>query len=332
MRRPRGFSTRFVIAVGVLGALHVGVFAVLLTTLDELGAADRARTALLAGAVGLTGALLFALLFGAYARSSREITRERAAERAKEEFFALVSHELRTPLTAILGYVELVLSDDSGLDAEHARHLEAVERNARRLVRLVGDLLLAAQLTGGPLMIELGSVDLEELARDAVDLAQPRAEASRIALKAEIGPRARCVGDRDRLAQVLDNLIANALAFTPSGGKVTVRVSGADDGARLEVADTGVGVPDGALPHLFDRFYRARTTAPRPAPGLGLGLTIVRAIARAHGGDVTVDSRLGEGTTFTVSLPARAPARLRARHSSAAYGAGDGTSADVGGR
>lgn len=131
---------------------------------------------------------------------------------------------------------------------------------------------------------------------------------------------------------MLDNLIANALAFTPSGGKVTVRVSGADDGARLEVADTGVGVPDGALPHLFDRFYRARTTAPRPAPGLGLGLTIVRAIARAHGGDVTVDSRLGEGTTFTVSLPARAPARLRARHSSAAYGAGDGTSAYVGGR
>jgi signal transduction histidine kinase/HAMP domain-containing protein len=238
----------------------------------------------------------------------RDVTGEREAERAKEDFFALVSHELRTPLTAILGYVELVLSDDTpALPQEHGRHLEVVERNARRLVRLVGDLLFAAQVEGAPLLIEPGSVDLVQLVRDAVDLSRPRAEEGGVVLELELTPLEPCLGDRDRLAQVLDNLVSNALKFTPPGGRVAVRLSADGGRARIEVADTGVGIPAGDLPHLFDRFYRARNVAERAIPGLGLGLMIVRAIAEAHGGAVMVRSEVGRGTTFTVLLPLRAP-------------------------
>ncbi len=237
----------------------------------------------------------------------RDVTGEREAERAKEDFFALVSHELRTPLTAILGYVELVLSDDTpALPHEHARHLDVVERNARRLVRLVGDLLFAAQVEGAPLLIEPGSLDLVQLVRDAVDLARPRAEEAGIALALDLNPLEPCLGDRDRLAQVLDNLISNALKFTPPGGRVSVRLTADGGRARIDVADTGVGIPAEDLPRLFDRFYRARNVAERAIPGLGLGLMIVRAIAEAHGGAVMVRSEIGRGTTFTVLLPQRA--------------------------
>ncbi|HMJ04355.1 MAG TPA: ATP-binding protein [Conexibacter sp.] len=255
----------------------------------------------------------------------RDITGEREAERAKQDFFALVSHELRTPLTAILGYVELVLSDDTpGLPQEHERHLEVVERNARRLVRLVGDLLFAAQVEGAPLLLEPGSVDLVQLVRDAVDLARPRAEAAGIVLELELAPLEPCVGDRDRLAQVLDNLVSNALKFTPPGGRVSVRLSADDRRARIEVVDTGVGIPAEDLPRLYDRFYRARNVAERAVPGLGLGLMIVRAIAEAHGGAVMVRSEVGRGTTFTVLLPLRAPdADERRPVQSGALGASD---------
>ncbi|HEX5146434.1 MAG TPA: ATP-binding protein [Conexibacter sp.] len=236
----------------------------------------------------------------------RDITAEREAERAKQDFFALVSHELRTPLTAILGYVELLLSDDdaAAFPPEHARHLEVIERNARRLVRLVGDLLFAAQVEGAPLLLEPGEVELGALVHDAVALARPRAEAAGVALVTELEPVDPCVGDRDRLAQVLDNLLSNALKFTPPGGQVVVRLDGDATVARLEVADTGVGIAEEDLPHLFDRFYRARSANARATPGLGLGLTIVRSIVEGHGGTVAVVSEVGRGTSFTVLLPA----------------------------
>jgi len=234
----------------------------------------------------------------------RDITGEREAERAKQDFFALVSHELRTPLTAILGYVELLMSEDTnGFPAEHARHLEVIDRNARRLVRLVGDLLFAAQVDGAPLLLEPGEVELAALVRDAVELARCRAEEAEIALVTELEPVARCIGDRDRLAQVLDNLLLNALKFTPAGGRVVARLTSADAQARIEVADSGIGIAAEDVPHLFDRFYRARNATGQSVPGLGLGLTIVRTIVEGHGGTVSVHSRVGEGTSFTVVLP-----------------------------
>ena len=248
----------------------------------------------------------------------RDITGEREAERAKQDFFALVSHELRTPLTAILGYVELLLSDDAAaFPPEHARHLEVIDRNARRLVRLVGDLLFAAQVDGAPLLLEPGEVDLAALVRDAVELGRCRAEEAGVTLATELEPVARCIGDRDRLAQVLDNLLLNALKFTPPGGRVVVHLSQAGTQARIEVADTGIGIAEDDLPQLFDRFYRAKNATGRSVPGLGLGLTIVRTIVEGHGGTVRVRSRVGEGTAFTIALPA-AGSGTRSRGSSRA--------------
>ncbi len=258
----------------------------------------------------------------------REVTREREAERVKEEFFALVSHELRTPLTAILGYVELVLGEH-GVADEERRHLEIVERNAQRLLRLVGDLLFAAQVESDSLLLEPGIVDLAQIAREAVEAARPRAEDAGILLSAQIDSLPAAVGDRDRLAQVLDNLISNALKFTPAGGHVEVRLSRAGDEARLDVADTGVGVPRGEQSRLFDRFFRASNATSRAVPGVGLGLMIVHAIVAAHGGSISLTSEIGQGSTFSVRLPLQ-PAE--ARDHEAAGGAGAIGSYSTGGR
>jgi len=242
----------------------------------------------------------------------REVTGEREAERVKEEFFALVSHELRTPLTAILGYVELVLGEharEDAADEEQIRYLQIVERNAHRLLRLVGDLLFAAQVETGSLLLEPGIVDLPQITREAVEAARPRAEDAGILLSAKIEPVEPCVGDRDRIAQVLDNLISNALKFTHADGRVEVAL-GADGGdAVLQVADTGVGIPAEEHARLYDRFFRASNATARAVPGVGLGLMIVRAIVAAHGGEIAVDSEVGRGTTFTVRLPLTAAVR-----------------------
>jgi signal transduction histidine kinase/HAMP domain-containing protein len=254
----------------------------------------------------------------------REVTGEREAERVKEEFFALVSHELRTPLTAILGYVELVLGEHTRADAaavEQHRYLEIVERNAQRLLRLVGDLLFAAQVESGSLLLEPGIVDLPQITREAVEAARPRAEDAGILLSAQIDELGPCVGDRDRIAQVLDNLISNALKFTPSDGHVEVRLSEDGGDALIDVADTGVGVPYEEQSRLFDRFFRASNATSRAVPGVGLGLMIVRAIVAAHGGTIELTSEFGKGTTFRVRLPLHA---AEAREG-AARGDGDAT-------
>jgi len=262
----------------------------------------------------------------------REVTREREAERVKEEFFALVSHELRTPLTAILGYVELVLGEhaEDGTDAdEERRHLEIVERNAQRLLRLVGDLLFAAQVESDSLLLEPGIVDLAQIVHEAVEAARPRAEDAGILLSAQIDQLPAAVGDRDRLAQVLDNLISNALKFTPAGGHVEVRLSREAEEARIDVADTGVGVPRSEQSRLFDRFFRASNATSRAVPGVGLGLMIVHAIVTAHGGTISLASEVGEGSTFTVRLPLQ-PAEARDRD--AAGGPAASTAYSAGGR
>ncbi len=236
----------------------------------------------------------------ATARTARE------AQRVKEDFFALVSHELRTPLTAIVGYLELVLSNDgAALPEEHAHHLAIVDRNAQRLLRLVGDLLFAAQVESGSLLLEPDAVDLPQLVRDAVELARPRAEDADVALTVEVAHVPACLGDRDRLAQVLDNLVSNALKFTPPGGRVAVRLSTRGDRALLEIEDTGVGVPAEEIPRLFERFYRAANATAGAVPGLGLGLMIARAIVEGHGGAIAIRSKIAVGTTFTVTLPLR---------------------------
>ena len=225
-------------------------------------------------------------------------------ERLKDEFFALVSHELRTPLTSIIGYLELVLDDEETLSDDARRFLEVVERNAKRLLRLVGDMLFVAQVEAGRLSLESTQVDLGTIAAEAVEAARPAAERSGVTLTLTATPVRTMAGDRDRFGQMLDNLISNALKFTPEGGSVHVHLDDdAGERAVLEVTDTGMGIPDEEQKWLFERFFRASTATARAVPGAGLGLTIVKTIVEAHGGTVGLTSTEGEGTTVRIELP-----------------------------
>jgi signal transduction histidine kinase len=224
-------------------------------------------------------------------------------DRLKDEFFALVSHELRTPLTSILGYVELVLEDAEGLDPDLVHHLRVVERNGERLLRLVGDLLFVAQVEAGKLALDRGRADLAALAGEAVDAARPRAEEQKIELVLESAEAPALAGDPGRLGQMLDNLISNAVKFTPPGGRVTVAVGSAAGRATVEVRDTGIGIDGEEQALLFERFFRGSAAQAGTIPGVGLGLTIVKSIVDGHGGTIQVASEPGAGTTFRVELP-----------------------------
>jgi signal transduction histidine kinase len=241
-------------------------------------------------------------------RARRTLTdqnkRLRELDRLKDEFLSLVSHELRTPLTSIRGYLDLVLDEEAGkLNAEQQRFLRAVERNSGRLLRLVGDLLFVAQADAGRLTLERAKVDVSALAADCVEGARPVADQKSIALELATTPVPALVGDRGRLAQVLDNLVSNSLKFTPEGGRVEVRTGASNGHVVLEVEDSGIGIPAAEQPRLFERFFRAASATEQAIPGTGLGLAIVKAIVEAHGGDITVESRPHEGTTFRIELP-----------------------------
>jgi len=225
-------------------------------------------------------------------------------DRLKDSFVAAVSHELRTPLTSIRGYLELVRDGEAGeLTPEQDEFLSVVDRNADRLLRVVGDLLVIAQADSGRLSLELREVDLGTLVADAVSAAAPAVEAKGIRLRHRTDSVPPLVGDPHRLGQLLDNLLSNAVKFTPAGGEVEVRTGTQGRHALLEVADTGMGMSPGEQARLFERFYRTPAANEQAIPGTGLGLAIVKAIVEAHGGQITVESRQGEGTTFRVSLP-----------------------------
>src|SRR4051812_25107070 len=235
---------------------------------------------------------------------SEQNKRLRELDRLKDEFLSLVSHELRTPLTSIRGYLDLVLDGEAGkINPEQRRFLQAVERNSGRLLRLVGDLLFVAQADAGRLSLERGRVDLSELAAHCVEEAAPAATEKSVSLVLLAQPVPSLVGDRGRLAQVLDNLVSNALKFTPEGGTVQVRTQAYGAHVVLEVADTGIGIPVEDQSRLFERFFRSAVAEDQAIPGTGLGLAIVKAIVEAHSGEISISSREGVGTTFRVELP-----------------------------
>ena len=227
------------------------------------------------------------------------------AERLKNEFFALVSHELRTPLTSLIGYLDIVRDGEAGAINEEQRHyLDVITRNTHRLQRLVGDLLFVAQVEAGTLSLERGPVDLGSVARESIEAARPQASQRNVLLTAEIDPIEMESGDADRLGQLIDNLVSNALKFTPKKGEVTLRARRIEgDRALIEVADTGIGISTEDQEHLFERFYRGDAATQSAIPGIGLGLSICQAIAEGHGGSIAVESEVGRGTTFRVELP-----------------------------
>jgi PAS domain S-box-containing protein len=238
----------------------------------------------------------------------RDVSERRAVEQMKDEFVALASHELRTPLTSILGYLEVVLDEyEDDLPPEPRRLLQVAERNARRLADLVSDVLVAAQADAGRLRLDMGAVDLRALVLECVEGARPAAEERKLTLSVDAEALPAVTGDRGRLTQVLDNLISNALKFTPPGGRVQVAGGREDGRAVVRVADTGMGIPEREVERLFTRFYRSSSAVRAAVPGTGLGLAITKMIVEGHGGSVEVESEEGVGSTFWVALPIGGP-------------------------
>jgi signal transduction histidine kinase/HAMP domain-containing protein len=234
----------------------------------------------------------------------REVTQQRELDRLKDDFVATVSHELRTPLTSMMGFLEMIREGEAGeLTDDQKRFLAIVYRSSERLQRLVGDLLFVARLDASGLQLQFEPVEVDEIVQEAAESAGALARARELDLRLELAPLPTITGDRERLSQLVANLISNAIKFTPAGGHITLRTFVHDRRAVIEVEDDGVGIPAGEQERLFQRFFRSSTATEQAIPGTGLGLVISRAIAEAHGGAIDVRSDAGAGACFRIELP-----------------------------
>jgi two-component system CheB/CheR fusion protein len=242
-----------------------------------------------------------ALLVAHEQRAAREAE---AASRLKDEFLATVSHELRGPLSAMAGWIQVLTGEETD-PATITRGLAAIERNVQMQARLVEDLLDAARITTGKLRLQPRMMELLPVVEEALETVRAAANAKGVALSLlHDDTKTSVLGDADRLQQVAWNLLANAVKFTPHGGRVEVWVGRAEACVQLRVRDTGQGIAPEFLPHVFGPFRQAESSVARSQTGLGLGLAIVRHLCELHGGNVTAASAgEGKGATFTVSLP-----------------------------
>jgi len=234
-----------------------------------------------------------------------DITALRRLEQVRTEFVANVSHELRNPLTAIKGYLETLL--DGALDepATARRFLEIAHTHADRLGRLVDDLLQLSDIETGRVVLAPAPLVLQDVARDVSAIFANPASRKRLTLLNRVPPDLRARADRDRLVQILVNLVDNAVKYTPEGGRVTLGATpGASGFVQLWVADTGIGIPSTDLPRITERFYRVDKARSRELGGTGLGLAIVKHLVQAHGGELRIESEVGRGTTVRFTLPA----------------------------
>lgn len=223
------------------------------------------------------------------------------AERRRRNLTADVAHELRTPLSNIQGYLEAIRD---GLIQPTPETIGTIHGQALHLSRLVEDLRLLAQVDAGALQLQRSPARVEELLQSGIEAVRPRAEAKGVALSIEAEASLPAVRlDVTRIAQVVGNLLENAITHTPEGGSVTVSARAAANAIEVTVADTGPGIAPEDLPRIFDRFYRADPSRARATGGAGLGLTIARRLAEAHGGAIDVESAVGQGSRFTLRLP-----------------------------
>ena len=262
------------------------------TAARRLGRGDFSQRA---DAAGPSEIRELALNFNAMAAELEE------AEQHRRNLTADIAHELRTPLSNIQGYLEAI---KDGVVQPTPETIDTIHGQALHLSALVEDLRLLAQVEAGALQLERTPADVEELLRSAVEAVRPRAEERGVSVAVEAAPSLPVVDlDTTRLAQVLSNLLENAITHTPEGGAVNVSARSAAAQVEIAVADTGPGIAPEDLPRVFDRFYRADPSRSRSTGGSGLGLTIARRLAEAHGGSLTVDSAVGQGSTFTVTIP-----------------------------
>ncbi|MBN1869306.1 MAG: PAS domain-containing protein [Candidatus Omnitrophica bacterium] len=233
-----------------------------------------------------------------------DITELRKMEGIRREFVANVSHELRTPLASIRGYAETLL-DGALADKEHAEEfLKIIHMDAERLARLIQDILDLSKIESGILKLKLQPVSISKVADRVLEGLQRQINEKSLDVKNEIPANTpKVMADEDRIAEVLLNLIENAVKYTPQGNKITISAEKQGDVLRVDITDTGIGIPEEDLPHLFERFYRVDKARSRELGGTGLGLSIVKHIVLAHNGQVSAQSELGRGSTFSFTLP-----------------------------
>ena len=260
---------------------------------------------------------------------------ERTAElsravRAKDEFLASTSHELRTPLNGILGLSEILADDVYGpLTDKQRKAIARIEESGRHLLSLINDILDVAKVEAGKLELAITPLDVADVCRAGVRLVQQAAHHKQIDLGAALAPDLPTIhGDERRLKQVVVNLLTNAVKFTPEGGRVGISAALTDDGAsvRIVVSDSGIGIAEEDMGRLFQPFVQLDSRLSREQPGTGLGLALVRRLVDLHGGSVGLDSELGRGTRFSVTLPLRraAPASTHVEAASIAPRSGSG--------
>jgi signal transduction histidine kinase len=240
-----------------------------------------------------------------YEAENRLVENLKSLDQAKSDFFATVSHELRSPLTSIEGYVEMLAEGEGGpVTGEQRKMLDVVDHSAVRLRNLIEDVFTLSKLESAAFTTVLRPVELAEVITAAADELQPEMARHELTLTCDCPPDGLAVeGDAGQLGRVLVNLLSNAVKFTPGGGRITVTAAAAEGSAVITVADTGIGIPARDQQQLFTRFFRASNAVQQSIPGTGLGLAIVRTIVTNHGGQITLTSHEGQGTTFTIRIP-----------------------------
>ena len=236
----------------------------------------------------------------------RMCTAVQQASRLKDDFLASLSHELRTPLNAILGYARMLRSGVVTAGKQQ-KAIETIERSATSLTQMVEDILDVSRIVSGKVRLNIQSVELSDIVRNAIDVVTPAAEAKGVGIETVLDPEAAPIsGDPERLQQVLWNLLSNAVQFSNRGGKIHVRLERVNSHAAVSIADNGVGISPEFLPHVFERFRQADAAIARERGGLGLGLSIARQLTEMHGGMIEAASGgVGQGATFTMKVPLR---------------------------
>ena len=236
-----------------------------------------------------------------------DVTQQKVAEESRNAFVASATHELRTPLTNIRLYVDGLLEEPDQEVSARTKAVNVISTEVRRLERMVGDLLSVAQIEAGQVKLNRGDVRLEPIFEELKADFDEQAKQKEIGLKFELPPKwPQMEGDRDKIVMALHNLVGNAIKYTPAGGQVTVRANAEGKTFSVDVADNGIGIKDEEQPMVFEKFYRAKDRRIANITGTGLGLSIAREVVRLHGGDITLQSQMDKGSTFTMTLPAKA--------------------------
>ncbi len=249
---------------------------------------------------GLPGAII----------SLHDISQEKELERMKADFYSMITHDLRSPAMAITGFVDLLIQETAGpLNEAQKEMMDIIRRSIRKLLDLINDFLDYSAIDAGFLRLQPAETDVSQVIREAVREIQPLAHQRQHTLEVQVPDEPAIAWvDGERVGQVVTNLLSNAIKYTPQGGRITVRLRTQPDSLVIEVSDNGIGIPAGQIPLLFSKYTRVANEHTRCIQGTGLGLLIVKEIVKAHGGDVEVESEVGRGSTFRVTLPRKQPA------------------------